>query len=72
MNRKAMPRGPALSALAPLLLLSAMGCSTADPPLESQTQSEAAGSVPASAVESTGDGGTQALDAGGSRPGHGT
>jgi hypothetical protein len=65
MNRKATPWGPVIGALAPLLMLSAIGCSTADPPLESQAQSQPAGSVPATAVESAGDGGTQELDAGG-------
>ena len=64
MNAKATRWGPAIGALAPLLMVSAIGCSTADAPPESQTQSEQAGSVPATTVESA-DAGTQELDAGG-------
>ena len=65
MIRKATPWGPTIGALAPLLMVSAIGCSTADAPPESQTQSEAAASVPPTAVESADSGGTQELDAGG-------
>ena len=65
MNRKATQWGPKIGALAPLLMVSAIGCSTAVSPLESQTQPEPAASVPATAVESAGSGGTQELDAGG-------
>lgn len=65
MSRKATPWGPTIGALAPLLMVSAIGCSTDDAPLESQTQSEPAASVPVTAVESAGDPRTQELDAGG-------
>jgi hypothetical protein len=65
MNRKATPWRPAIGALAPLLLVSAMGCSTADAPRASASQSEPAESVEATAVESADGGGTQVLDPGG-------
>jgi len=67
MNRNATRWGPAIGALAPLLMLATIGCSTADAPLESTAPSEPAGSVPATAtaVESAGGGATQELDAGG-------
>ena len=65
MNRKATRWGPAIGTLAPLVVVSVIGCSTAGPSLESQTQSEPAESVSETAAESSGDGGTQELDAGG-------
>ena len=65
MNRKPTQWGPVIGVLAPLLMVSAIGCSTTDAPVESQTQSEPAGSVPPTAVESAGGGATQELDPGG-------
>lgn len=65
MNRKATPWRPAMGALAPLLLVLALGCSTADGPLESTTPSEPSASVAPSTVASASGGGTRALDPGG-------
>lgn len=66
MKRKATRWGPAIGALAPLLLVSTIGCSTADAPVETQSaQSEPTASVAATTIASAGGGRIQALDPGG-------